>query len=151
MSMPMSMSTPNVQTYHCLCSTLILTTTHDLESLPRRSNPTQDGALILASPTVISETDEVSIESQRASSIFTNVVSDRKPVIIRREDGFEKKILLRCARCKLVLGYNLDDAHFETLNDGARPTYLLPGGLTDTRSMRKGNLPEAPAWAVQAV
>lgn len=84
-------------------------------------------------------------------SFMSNVVPDRKPVIIRREDGFEKRIVLRCSRCKLILGYQLDESHFDTTQQIPRPIYLLPGGLIGTEKMVKGEQPEMPGWAGQTV
>ncbi|KIW66460.1 hypothetical protein PV04_05795 [Phialophora macrospora] len=139
-----------IHTYHCLCTTLILTTIHDLRTLPRRQEPVQDAALILAPPVDIIRSDEINSESaQPGSSVMLNVASQRRPVIIRREDGFERRILLRCARCKLVLGYSLDEAHWADTDGPARPLYLLPGGLLSTAEMADGKEPAAPAWAEQ--
>jgi len=136
------------KTYHCLCTTLILTTTHDLETLPRRTEPVQDGALILVPPVNTTRSDELSTEgAQPANSLLLNVVPDRKPVIIRRDDGFEKRTLLRCTRCKLVIGYDLDEAHFGDFKEHARPVYLLPGGLISTSDMVKEASAETPPWA----
>lgn len=46
--------------------------------------------------------------------LLSTTLPDRKPVIIRRHDGFEKRLLLRCGRCRVVMGYLLDEAHFPT-------------------------------------
>ncbi len=141
-----SPSTP-VRTYHCLCSTLILTTTHDLQTLPQRQEPVQDAALILAPPVDITRQDAITTQAEHvASSFLHNVVPERKPVIIRREDGFEKRTSFRCTRCKVVLGYSLDEAHWESTERASRPVYLLPGGLLSTAEMVDGNRPETPAW-----
>jgi len=78
------------------------------------------------------------------NSVLLNVVPDRRAITIRREDGFEKRTLLRCARCKLVVGYNLD---LEDAEERLRPVYLLPGGMVNTEDMMKGNKPETPPWA----
>lgn len=136
------------QTYHCLCTTLILTSTSDLQSLPCRAESSQDGALILPPPIKITSSDELPAqELQSASSALLNVVSSQKPVIIRREDGFEKRTLLRCARCKLVLGYLLDETHPGTGGEDAKPVYLLPGGMISTSDMAKGVAGVTPSWA----
>ncbi|EXJ93906.1 hypothetical protein A1O1_02299 [Capronia coronata CBS 617.96] len=142
---------PHINTYHCLCTTLILTTTHALESLPRRAEPVQDGAVILAPPVDLTASENVVHDKSRPSqSVLLNTVSDRRPVIIRREDGFEKRTLLRCGRCRLVIGYNLDDAHFENagqITGQERPVYLLPGGMLATADMVSGKRAEVPPWA----
>jgi len=142
--------TSQIQTYHCLCTTLILTTTHDLQSLPRRAEPIQDSATILPPPINISRTDEVFAEGiEPADSGFLNVSADRKPIVIRREDGFEKRTLLRCGRCKLPIGYQLDAMHSKEHEANSRPVYLLPGGLITTPDMAKGVRAETPAWAAK--
>ncbi|KIX02166.1 uncharacterized protein Z518_08105 [Rhinocladiella mackenziei CBS 650.93] len=140
--------TSRIKTYHCLCTTLILSTPQELEVLPRRIEPVQDGAVILAPPIEVTRSDEVSAEGiGSASSVLLNVVPDRRSVIIRRDDGFEKRSLLRCGRCKSVIGYHLDEAHFENSEDHPRPVYLLPGGLISTSDMAKGVSAEMPTWA----
>lgn len=150
---PSSNSAPSqVHTYHCLCTTLLLTSTHDLKSLPRRNEPIQDGALILAPPVDISRSEEVFSEDsqlQSANSVLLNVIPDRRAIMIRREDGFEKRMLLRCGRCKLVVGYTLDEAHFEVKGQ-ERLVYLLPGGLISTADMAEGKKVEIPPWAVES-
>lgn len=122
------------QTYHCLCTTLILATIHKLESLPVRAEPALDQAKILP------------VNTEHA--IFHNVDQETKPVVIRRGDGFEKRILLRCKRCNLVIGYKLDEAQF---GDGDIPTesivYILPGALMSTDEMKDGKMPATPGWA----
>lgn len=140
----------SVRTYHCLCSTLILTTTHDLQTLPQRQAPVQDAALILAPPVDITNSDAIRGQAGHAASSFLlNVVPERKQVIIRREDGFEKRTSFRCTRCKVVLGYSLDESHWEASAPASRPVYLLPGGLLSTAEMVEGKRPETPAWAEQ--
>ncbi|KAH0831723.1 hypothetical protein AYO21_10715 [Fonsecaea monophora] len=139
-----------IRTYHCLCTTLVLATAHDLNSLPRRNEPVQDGALILAPPVDITRVESLEmLESKPATSVLLNVAPERRPVMIRREDGFEKRTLLRCIRCKLVLGYNLDDSQFEKQEGNPRPVYLLPGGLLSTQDMVEGKQAQTPAWAEQ--
>ncbi|EXJ57915.1 hypothetical protein A1O7_05338 [Cladophialophora yegresii CBS 114405] len=140
----------SIHTYHCLCTTLILTTTHDLQTLPRRQEPVQDAALVLAPPVDIARSDAIELESaQTANSVLLNVAPQRRPVIIRKEDGFEKRTLLKCARCKLVIGYSLDEAHWADVEERAMPLYLLPGGLLSTAEMVEGKEPASPAWAEQ--
>ncbi|KAK5055975.1 hypothetical protein LTR84_012525 [Exophiala bonariae] len=134
------------KTYHCLCSNLVLATAHTLESLPRRNEPVQDNALILPPATSISVSSDIETEdalSQSTPSALLNVLPDRRPIVVQREDGFEKRILLRCGRCRLVLGYAM------TALQGSSPVYLLPGSLVETSEMSKGTRPEVPAWAEQ--
>lgn len=144
-----------IRTYHCLCSTHILSTRHNLDDLSRRSEPVQDGALILPPQVTVSGSSPLAIDdasndrSESIQSALSNVLVDRKPIIIRREDGFEKRTVLRCVRCRLVLGYQLDEAHYGMDKQVSRPIYLLPGGLIDTEAMVKGSRPEIPSWAEQ--
>lgn len=82
---------------------------------------------------------------------------------MRREDGFEKRRLLRCGRCRVVVGYFLDGVHFahlassssssgggvteeegrgeedEEKKDEVKVVYLLPGALMETGVMAKGD------------
>lgn len=142
----------DIHTYHCLCTTLILASTHDLQGLPRRQEPAQDGALVLAPPLDITTSDTINAEiAQSTSSVLLNIVPERRPIVVRREDGFEKRTLLRCARCKLTIGYTLDEAHFgnEQGQAQSRPVYLLPGGLLNTADMVEGKQVEKPSWAEQ--
>lgn len=38
---------------------------------------------------------------------------DRSAKVITREDGFEKRYVWRCGRCRLIVGYQLDEVHYE--------------------------------------
>lgn len=142
-----SATASQVNTYHCLCTTLVLTTVHDLQNLPHRSQPIQDDALILPPPLEIYRNDDFGVQDSQVQSVLLNVIPDRKPVIVQREDGFEKRTPLRCGRCKLVIGYNLDEVHFETRDGQSSPVYLLPGGMATTSDMVKGVKPATPSWA----
>ena len=64
-----------------------------------------------------------------------------KSVIVRREDGFEKRRLVRCGRCRTVVGYQLDVVHYADKSEGARGRllYLLPRALVTTEEMRRGD------------
>jgi hypothetical protein len=124
---------PTIHTYHCICHTLILATSHALSSLPTRAT-SKDGARILA-PT------------SQAQVVHT--IEESKPIIIRREDGFERRTLVRCERCRLVVGYKLDGDHFDDSSKeaGAETLYVLPGALVDTAGMMADKTAEVPAWA----
>lgn len=124
--------------YHCLCTTLIIATKYELEALPTRAPPALDGAMILP------------LQPKEQNVILQNVVSGSKAVAVRREDGFEKRKLLRCNRCNLVLGYHLDHTHFATQEVTAEDiAYILPGALMSTEDMRLGKMPVEPGWASQ--
>lgn len=122
----------NPQTYHCLCTTFILATNHDLESLPVRADPARDQAKILP----------MNAADGCQHVVLQNIVSDRKAVIIRREDGFEKRRLVRCSRCNLVVGYKLDEAQFKDGQANAENVlYILRGAFTSTEDMKVGEMP----------
>lgn len=134
------------KTYHCICSNLVLATAHTLDSLPRRKNPVQDVALILPPPSSISTSGDINardVPPESTTSALLNVQPDRRPVVVQREDGFEKRVLLRCGRCRLVLGYVMN-----ALQESS-PIYILPGSLVETLEMSKGSRPEVPDWAEQ--
>ena len=79
---------------------------------------------------------------------------------MRREDGFEKRILYRCSRCSLIVGYELQSAlslptssdtnmdmdvdsgkgkgkEAEKEYDG-KILYILPGGMMSTEVLGSG-------------
>lgn len=65
----------------------------------------------------------------------------RKLIIVRREDGFERRRVYRCGRCGLTIGYEMET---ETAPTGAvgkgvegKVIYLLEGGLVATEDMGK--------------
>ena len=180
---PISNPQPKINTYHCICSTLLLATTHNLPSRPRRAEPALDKAFILPLPPASGkpteeeddeddDDDDAETQSKNASdvgySLLLSTTQDRKPTIVRRQDGFEKRILLRCGRCRLVVGYKLDPAHFGTTDVGAvvgpgmgdtelegmtgntggkvEVVYLLPGGLVSSEDLESGKTLEVVAW-----
>ncbi|OJD18791.1 hypothetical protein AJ78_01198 [Emergomyces pasteurianus Ep9510] len=157
-----------IKTYHCaFCNHLLLASTCDLSSLPRRREPARDKALILPlpkagageeeeaeeeedeeaeseneseagvkntnhnnhhtstnSPEVKKKakpesTPQLPLEQQHYTILLSTTIPDRKPTMIRREDGFEKRLLLRCGRCRVVMGYALDEVHFADHKFGA--------------------------------
>jgi hypothetical protein len=128
-------------TYHCLCSTLILASKYQLSELPQRHEPVKDHALKLPMPYELLSANDARVSEADLSSTLHNVTPDRKAVMIRREDGFEKRRVMRCQRCQLALGYVLEDAHSQQ-----SPLYLLPGGLVSTEDMMAGKPPEPAAW-----
>jgi len=65
---------------------------------------------------------------------------DRKAVMIRKEDGFEKKYIHRCGRCNLTVGYQLDWSQWPEDGRAGRGrrldvVYLFPGCLRGTEEM----------------
>ncbi|EAW12004.1 uncharacterized protein ACLA_007630 [Aspergillus clavatus NRRL 1] len=199
-SPPSTTTTPTlpIKTHHCrFCNHLLLATTRHLPSLPRRSDPARDAALILPLPapssttittttsgssdrkpeagaeaeaepsttttttttTTTAETDYAQPtekhalqqqQQQHYTILLSTTVPDRKATLIRREDGFEKRVLLRCGRCRVVVGYFLDGVHFgdtrmrtgaagdegvEMEEEERTVAYLLPGALVETGEM----------------
>ncbi|KAH6666273.1 hypothetical protein B0J14DRAFT_678240 [Halenospora varia] len=154
----MTTQPPQIQTYHCICSTLLLATTHTLSSLPRRSTNSGglDAAIILplpSSPPDLSSNLNGEAEQKDGpdmpSSGYTitlGINKDAKPVIVRREDGFEKRQLWRCERCRAVVGYELahtgaaqggEKMDMDVEVEGYKGTvmYVLPGGVMSTDVM----------------
>lgn len=122
----------SISTYHCLCAELVLATTSPIDQFPSR---TSDGAYIL---------QIASGESLTASTntVLKSITFDSSPVILKLEDGFEKRYLAKCARCGVVLGYGLDESLFE--GGGGRSgrregvIYVLKGGVMGTEEMERG-------------
>ncbi|RAL07205.1 uncharacterized protein BO97DRAFT_378929, partial [Aspergillus homomorphus CBS 101889] len=163
-----------VQTNHCrFCNHLLLATTRTISALPRRADPAKDAALVLPLPSDSERADddehehdtnpdptsnqhtqaqtagEKAPKQQHYTILLSTTIPDRKPTLIRREDGFEKRLFLRCGRCRVVVGYFLDPVHFvsgagqrkqmagegEGPERGAKVVYLLPGALMETGVM----------------
>lgn len=72
------------------------------------------------------------------SLLTQNMKSARKTVVVRREDGFEKRRVLRCGRCGVCVGYEILGDTSEGKEDGGRVIYLLEGGLVETGAMGEG-------------
>lgn len=109
-----------INTYHCPCSTLLIATTFDLDTLPRRASPALDQAIILP------------VSHATALTTLENLSEDA-PVVVRREDGFERRILHRCVRCRTIIGYELEDK-----SRSGNVFYVLPGWLQTTEAMATG-------------
>ncbi|KAK2861214.1 hypothetical protein FQN49_004434, partial [Arthroderma sp. PD_2] len=105
--------------------------------------------------------------SQHYTILLSTTTPDRKPIILRRADGFEKRLLVRCGRCKVVLGYVLDEVHFKKGDDNKAGAgagmkgeqsnthspgeleviYVLPGSLVETVELGKEIQIGKEAWA----
>lgn len=86
-------------------------------------------------------------------TLILSLTKDRTAQIITREDGFEKRWIWRCGRCRIISGYQLDDAHFdppgptgasETMDEKEkkrsdrkrkRYLYILPGAVLPTEEL----------------
>ncbi|KAL4790699.1 hypothetical protein BDV19DRAFT_371953 [Aspergillus venezuelensis] len=138
-----------IKTHHCrFCATLLLATTRAYDTLPRRKNQCLDSAIIL--PLRNTPSPDNAQKQTHYTILLSSSTRDRKPTLIRREDGFEKRVFLRCGRCRVVVGYFLDGVHFpgdltgtasmnaegEAEGEGQdRAVYLLPGALMETDIM----------------
>lgn len=79
-------------------------------------------------------------------TLLVGLVLDKKVTIVRREDGFEKRLLSRCGRCALVVGYEILGDGGATNSGkgkdeggyGGKVMYVLPSGVTSTEVMIKG-------------
>ncbi|KAE8354098.1 hypothetical protein BDV28DRAFT_156468 [Aspergillus coremiiformis] len=159
-----------VRTHHCrFCNHLLLATTHNIPSLPRRKDPAKDQAIILPFPPPRdneSDDDESNLRSRKQkhySILLSTTVPDRKATLVRREDGFEKRLFLRCGRCRVVVGYFLDAVHFPSSSSTAataatldgeggmeKVVYLLPGALVETEHMGdEGSDQEWRGWSAE--
>ncbi|EER22885.1 hypothetical protein D8B26_004458 [Coccidioides posadasii str. Silveira] len=210
-----------IRTYHCtFCSHLLLGSTRDILSLPRRKEPSLDRALIVPLPTrttsssADSDSDPEQMEEKEGEEakeeqgqeqevaqnpstsqgprddapkrwkeskekrarrtkssededytiLLSTTAPDRKPLMVRRADGFEKRWLIRCGRCRVIVAYLLDDIHFsagkkqgahEEKEDEGRGqrempkvVYLLPGAVVETADMGQREIvAEREEWA----
>ena len=86
-----------------------------------------------------------------------NILLNGKPIIVRREDGFEKRYVVKCSRCKLDLGYYLDWNQFDDGEHGDRMDvrddvlYILPGALLRTDDMEAGRKPSQMELSLQHI
>ncbi|KAH7391613.1 hypothetical protein BKA64DRAFT_725175 [Cadophora sp. MPI-SDFR-AT-0126] len=169
------MAPPKIHTYHCICTSLLLSSTHTLSSLPRRSSPTSsslsDAAIIIplpSTPPLSSDQDTTANDNENENdlpaegyTVLLGLTPDHKTTLIRREDGFEKRILYRCSRCNLVVGYELqvqlpgqssttdmdiDSGKGKEKEGGGggggeyngKVIYILPGGVMSTEVLASG-------------
>lgn len=63
-------------------------------------------------------------------SLLLNTTLDRRPVVVRRADGFEKRWVRRCGRCRMGVGYVLEEG------GEVEVVYLLEEGLVETGRLR---------------
>lgn len=82
--------------------------------------------------------------------MLLGMAQDKKTTIVRREDGFEKRVCWRCERCSLLVGYEIegrgqggDRMDVDGGDKGkereegytGKVVYLLPGGVQSTDVM----------------
>jgi len=164
------------QTYHCICTALVLATTFPLSHrraldcsiiLPCPTPSPQVAALAGQTQANISEAnaeqhaedDETTDTPSPSMTLLLSTVpsSSLAPLLIRSDEGIEKRYPLQCSRCRLMLGYQLDWDQFgagikteEGAEGGGRGggsgqtgrredvVYLLEGAVMSTEDMRKG-------------
>jgi hypothetical protein len=124
------MAQSHIYTYHCICSELVLATFGPLENLPKRKG---DGAVICK----ITNSD---LPIPSGVVLSGSTFETDNPVMLKLDDGFEKRYGLQCRRCDLQIGYYLDKSQFEEKEQGIRADvmYILPGGLMSTDEMKAG-------------
>ncbi|MCJ1370616.1 hypothetical protein MMC20_001829 [Loxospora ochrophaea] len=67
-----------------------------------------------------------------AYSLLLNTTLDRRPVVVRREDGFEKRWVRRCGRCRVAVGYGVEGEGRGGKGGEGKVVFLLEGGLVGT-------------------
>ncbi|KAJ5927901.1 hypothetical protein N7466_006857 [Penicillium verhagenii] len=159
-----------IRTQHCtFCNHLLLATTRDISTLPRRTGEAKDKAIIVPLEDRTND-DEASLteaqgapRTKHATLLLSTTIPDRRATLIRREDGIEKRILLRCGRCKVVMGYYLDAVHYgesgnaktraveeEGEGEGAlekrTAVYILPGAVVETEKMGTNGAEGEAEW-----
>ncbi|CAL5874189.1 uncharacterized protein PFLUO_LOCUS8477 [Penicillium psychrofluorescens] len=146
-------SAKQIHTQHCrFCNHLLLATTRDISHLPRRAGDAQDKAIIVPMTQTLDpdldHNDNNTPSGTHTTLLLSTTVPDRRPTLVRREDGIEKRVLLRCGRCRVVVGYQLDRVHYpvnvgtaegDESNRHPPAVYLLPGAVVETEQMGSGD------------
>lgn len=127
-------------------------------SLPRRAPPALDRAYILPLPlppnptdpngglTRVVGTDDNTNNNggtERAVTVLPSLLTahvrpGRKVVVVRREDGFERRRVWRCGRCGVGVWYEVLREGGDKGGGGGRVVYLVEGGLVETGEMGRG-------------
>ena len=137
-----------IKTYHCICAQLSCALFGTLAYCPKRS---KDGAAIC--PLIPNNATTLSSSPEPSSLILSpDTSTDSEPVVVKLEDGFEKRYFVKCGRCGLRVGYFLDGASFgegKEVGKKGDVVYLLDGALTGTDEVR--DLGKQMGRAVEAV
>ncbi|KAL8682489.1 MAG: hypothetical protein Q9186_001436 [Xanthomendoza sp. 1 TL-2023] len=143
---------PTIHTYHCLCSTHLLTTPYRLSTLHQRAAPSLDHARILPlllprsstnhAPHLEEDQNPEAVKEKEAaqrdilpSLLSPNLKATRKPIVVQREDGWEKRRMWRCMRCGVGVGYEIlgdGEEAVEKVTGVGKVLFLLEGGLAET-------------------
>ncbi|EME79614.1 uncharacterized protein MYCFIDRAFT_142614 [Pseudocercospora fijiensis CIRAD86] len=125
------MATPTVSTYHCICSELLLATPIPLDTLPLRQSDKSHICKINQGESIAAD-----------SAVLTKAARfDSNSLILKLEDGFEKRYLIKCGRCGVAFAYRLDEILWNETDDGGVKedvAFLLPNGLVTTKDMESG-------------
>jgi len=140
-------------TYHCLCSELVLSSSQTISQYARRAGDGLDKAHIVPLLRPLDEAEgDGNVHQQESEhregspladpadgvALLLNTTLDRKAIVVRREDGFEKRYMQRCRRCRLVIGYQLDKSQYDGFPVFGRRedvVYVLPGAVMSTEEM----------------
>jgi len=146
--------TTSVQTYHCICTNLVLATTFPFNHhrqldraivLPNPSLSPRQEAALAGDETNSSVEDNHIPEPDSITQLVGSSVRDSQPLLIRSDEGIEKRYLLQCSRCRSILGYQLDWNQFEAQSEGSVTAkngrrddvvYLLEAAVLTTQAMR---------------
>jgi len=147
--------TTSIQTYHCICTNLVLATTCPFNHhrqldrsiiLPNPSLSPRQEAALTGDETNASVEDEQILETDSITQLVgTSVSCSLAPILIRSDEGIEKRYFFYCNRCRLTLGYQLDMDQFKAesgynvlAKSGRRDDviYLLEGAVMTTEAMR---------------
>lgn len=116
------------ESYHCICGTLLLVLPGyaNLEGLPRRKakDLEQTPVLVIKSNII-------------PQPVVLNSARDKKALIVKRPDGYEKRWLWKCTRCKVPWAYELNSEGREQDSTEGRAMCLLADGLTSTPELEK--------------
>ena len=137
---PANAGNGSVITYHCLCTHLVMATNITLANMPKRQ---------------VDAAATSTTGSLATTLTMPGLSTDDKAMILKLEDGFEKRYPVRCSRCGLMAGYQLDKSQFagteEKTGPNAEVLYVLPGGLMTTEEMRGGKDMEREIGVVASI
>lgn len=111
------MTAPHI--YHCICSQIVIATAVDLTKIKERQ---LDSSRVIIGDVLLHNALQVASE----------------PIMLRLEDGFEKRYPQKCPRCAMTVAYRLDRSHWEgALQSGSRDDvlFLLPDAVATTSDM----------------
>jgi hypothetical protein len=75
---------------------------------------------------------------QEGYSLLLGLIPEKKVTIVRREDGFEKRVLYRCSRCRLVGGYELLNSNSNSNSQSDTEAMEIDGGEKGKGRGREG-------------